>query len=497
MKKRYLLPLLLLMMTVPAAGGAQETAPLFDAVTQSLTEGLTRGTVMAYAAMSEELTLELGAEGGRIEPGKTLRLTVTAGNPRPQAADVVFSLKLPERLKMPQDTVWEAQLPAARVNEETGELEPSVTTFTKELTLAPGGKSEQTDISVEMNMGTRFYRAGMPLALCLPDVSVSAAALGVQDGRLEPGDVFVYEVKAVNAGEAADDIQVELVLPRHTELDGPLPSGFAAEGGVIRGKLRADAAKENGKKPSEAQLRVPLRVSAEALEGDEDAALLLVGTLHADGKRVSLPRLQVCGARISARLLSDTDSLEAGETAGLRLIVVNSGLADADVRLSCVLPKGLKLAGSQEQAATPAEAGASLPPDGAGAAVTAVNAPALGGAAEDNRTLVFDLHMDAASETPGGVKAATCVIDLPVVAKEPQKEMKEQLVGAALAWTVDGGEVQLSEAVTMRVLRPTIMGITPDDWNGIFWAGVLLLVTISLLCAAVRSDGNDEDFCCE
>jgi len=74
---------------------------------------------------------------------------------------------------------------------------------------------------------------------------------------------------------------------------------------------------------------------------------------------------------------------------------------------------------------------------------------------------------------------------------------RAQLVGAALAWTVDGGEVQLSEAVTMRVLRPTIMGITPDDWNGIFWAGVLLLVTISLLCAAVRSDGNDEDFCCE
>lgn len=494
-KKRILLPLLLLMMTAPAAGGAQEETELFDAVTQSLTQGLTQGTVMAYAAMSEELTLELAAQESRIEPGKALRLTVTAGNPRPQETSVVFSLQLPERLKAAQETVWEAVLPAAQMNDETGRLEPSVTTFTRELALMPGGKSEQADIGIEMSMGTRFYRAGMPVALCVPDVRVSAETTGTQDGRLEPGDAFAYAVKAVNAGAAPDDVKMELTLPEHTEPDGPMPFGFSAEGGVIRGTIRAEAAKENGEKPFEALVRIPLRVSRDALEDDEDASMLLSGTLQANGKRVALPRVQVCGARISARLLSDTDSLEAGEMAALRLIVVNSGLAEADVRLQCALPKGLKLSGDRKQSATPAEAGAPIDPGDGDAA--AVNAPAVFDMAEQDGTLVFDLHMDAASETADGVKAATCVIELPVIARQPQEDMKEQLVGAALAWTVDDGPTQLGEAVTMRVQRASWLGISPGDWNGIFWASVLLLVTIGLLCTAVRSDGKDEDFCCE
>ena len=496
-KKRILIPLLLLLTAAPAAGGAQEEALLFDAVTQSLTEGFTQGTAMAYAAMSEELTLQLDAGSGRIEPGKTLRLTVTAGNPRPQATDVAFNLMLPERLAAQQDTVWQAQLPAAGLNEETGRIEPSVTTFTREVTLAPGGKSEQTHIGIEMSMGTRFYRAELPLALCLPDVSVSAEAVGTRSGRLEPGDAFVYAVKAVNAGAAPEDIEVELALPQYAEPDGPLPFGFAREGGVIRGKLRAEAAGENGAKPSEAVLSVPLRIAQDALEGDEDATLLLSGALHANGERVSLPRLQVCGPKISARLISDTDSLQAGETAQLRLVVVNTGLAEGDVRLSCVLPEGLRFAGEKKQAATPAEADAALPPRGGAGSALAVSAAMPGEAALEEGALVFRLHMDAASETPEGVKAATCVIDLPVEASQMQEKMKEKIVGASLAWTVDGGEMQLSEPVTMRVTRPSFMGVTPDDWNGIFWAGVLLMITISLLCAAVRADGKDEDFCCE
>ena len=38
-------------------------------------------------------------------------------------------------LKAEQAAQWEAKLPAAQMNEETGRLEPSVTTFTRELTL--------------------------------------------------------------------------------------------------------------------------------------------------------------------------------------------------------------------------------------------------------------------------------------------------------------------------------------------------------------------------
>ena len=70
---------------------------------------------------------------------------------------------------------------------------------------------------------------------------------------------------------------------------------------------------------------------------------LLTGTLRVDGKRVAVPRIQLCGARISARLLPQAESLEAGEEMALNVVVVNAGLAAADVRVSCVLPEGISL----------------------------------------------------------------------------------------------------------------------------------------------------------
>ena len=47
----------------------------------------------------------------------------------------------------------------------------------------------------------------------------------------------------------------------------------------------------------------------------------------------------------------------------------------------------------------------------------------------------------------------------------------------------------------MRVYRPTFLGITKEDWGGIFWASLLLLVTVICLYAAVRSDHDKEDYC--
>ena len=66
---------------------------------------------------------------------------------------------------------------------------------------------------------------------------------------------------------------------------------------------------------------------------------------------------------------------------------------------------------------------------------------------------------------------------------------------SSLAYSVDGGQTQLSEAAVMRVYRPTFLGITKEDWNGIFWASLLLLVTVVCLYAAVRSDHDKEDYC--
>ena len=129
MKRMLTLLLALLMLLLPSSAGAQELPQLFAAVKDGLSEGIVQGAAIAHDGMTEELTLELSADSARIEEGKALRLTVNTGNPRPQETKVVFDLKLPGRLKAAQDTTWEATLPPAQMDEESGELIPSKTAF--------------------------------------------------------------------------------------------------------------------------------------------------------------------------------------------------------------------------------------------------------------------------------------------------------------------------------------------------------------------------------
>lgn len=498
MKKRNMLLLALLLALAPAAGSAQDLPELFEDVYESIGEGLAQGAELAANSLGEELTLSLQADSARVEEGKTVLLTVTAGNPLAREVSVGITLELPERLRASEGTAWEATLPPAQLDEETGELTPSVTAFTRELTLLPGGGSEQIAIGSELEMGTRFYRAQTPLALCVPDVSVSAGVDGAQNHRMQPGDAFAYRIEIANAGDAPKDVAVEMVLPQDVTLTEALPEGFAQMGSVIRGQVHAQAAQ--GGEPGSIVLTLPAKIAQNALEGDEDAHKLIAGTLRVDGERVPLERIEVCDAKINARLLSDTERLEAGEETTLSVVVVNSGLAAADVRLSCMLPEGLSLAEEKREEATAAETRA-VPADGGdtpmtGAAVPGEKqtAPAM---TRQDRTLMFDLHIDAASEAADGVIACTRVIEIPVVADAPQDSLGEQLVGASLAWSVGEEQMQLGEAVAMRVVRPEFLGMSRADWNGVFWAGVLLLVTVICLYAAVRRESKEEDFCCE
>lgn len=504
-----LLPALL---CLPATGRAEGLPDLFTAVYDGVGEGLESGMTAALAGMNQELTLTMEAESARIEEGKTLRVTITAGNPRPQETAVSLVLKLPERLAAAPDTAWEAVLPAAQADPLSGELVPSVTTFTREIALIPGGESETAQIECEMSMGTRFYRARMELDLCVPDVSVSAAIEGDKAGRLYPGDAYAYQIEVVNSGAAPKDIALEMILPEGVTLTQALPAGFEMNSRTIQGQVRAEAATADGEgaAPSRVKIALPVKVDEDALEGDKDASRLMSGVLRADGERVPLPRIQVCGAKVSAKLIADSEELKAGEETSLRVVVVNSGLAPADVQVSCVLPDGLTLAGDEEKndedaetekeataselIATPGEDGASKDGAAAGLVMEAADVQVSGMSAE-NGTLVFDLHMDAAKETASGVTADTKTFEIRVKAEEEQENLTERLVGATLAWTVDDGASQLGEAVAMRVVRSEFMGISADDWNGVFWACVLLMITITCLCAAVRRDKKEEDYC--
>ena len=105
--------------------------------------------------------------------------------------------------------------------------------------------------------------------------------------------------------------------------------------------------------------------------------------------------------------------------------------------------------------------------------------------------------MEAARQTSQGIIANTQVIEIPVRASIAQGRMTEQMLGAALAWSVNHAQPSLGEAVALSVRPQTVLGLTKADWNGVFWAGVLLLVTMLCLYAAVKKDKREEDYCFE
>lgn len=506
MKKMSIFLLCAMCLLLPATGAAQGLPQFAQAVGEGLEEGLAAGSQLAAQSMDSDLTLALKTGAARIEEGQTLTLTVCAGNPRPVDTAVTIELNLPERLSCAMETAWEAVLPAAQLDAESGELVPSETAFTREIKLAPGGESETVSVGCEMAMGARFYRATSELSLCVSDIAFSAALTGTDGDRLQPGDAYGYRVEAVNSGMAAKTLPIELILPTGVALNGELPAGFTQIGSRISGQVRAEAAR--GDEASSAVVEIPVIIEEDALEGDADAVRLMTGTLRADGERVPLPRVQVCAPRISAKLIPEKDSLEAGEEMELRILVVNAGLAEADVRLSCLLPEGLtpvKLAAAKKAAKSAPNDGETAEKteketgDQAAEQAQAVARTQIEDAEpeKESNALVYAIHMDAASEQDGGITANTRTITLRVRAGEPQNNLSERLLGTTLAWSTDGGQTELGEAVATRVYRPMFMGITADEWGGIFWAGLLLIVTVCCLYAAVRVDSGKEEYSCD
>lgn len=510
MKKWSKLILGALLLLIPMGGRAEEAPDLLSAVAQGLSEGLSEGLLGETKENAQELTLSLNAADARIEEGHTLLLSVTAGNPYPDATDVTLTLDLPQRLSCAQPLTWTAQLAAATLDPQTGEWMPSTATFTREVTLTPGGDSEETELSVEMAMGTRFYRAKTALALCVPHISAKTAIDGAQGQLVQPGDAFAYEIHIANDGTAPKDVPMELILPAGVTPVQPLPAGFALRGRTLSGAVRAEAT-------SESSVRLPMQVDEDALEDDEDASRLLCGVLTVDGARVGVPMLRAVGPLISARLIPQKQQLELGETMDLTVTVANLGLAPADVRIACLLPQGLSIVkdetetektqtkeiketkGAQEET----EVEATLPPAAMDEADDAqppqaeavmAQAPEQMVVRQTERQIDVSLHMDAATQAEGGNAAATKEITLRVRADAPVEDVHDRLLGASLAWRTDDGETQLGEAVAFEINRGGMMGLSDSEWNGILLAALLMLVTVCCLYSALKSD-KEEEYC--
>ena len=294
----------MLCLMIPTVGSAQGLPDFLQAVQSGLSEGLSAGS----AAMEKDLALSMTLSDSRVEEGRDVTLTIRAENPRPAETGVSLTLNLPERLaaQTGDELTWNAVLPAAQVD-ETGAFVPSVTTFTRVLTLMPGGESAQGTVTAEMNVGSRFYRESLPIALCVADISTRASVSGAQNGRATVGETLTYTVEIANAGMAEKSVPVELILPADAALEGELPEGFAQVQRQIRGEVGIPAA---GSEPSVVTLTFPMTIREDALAEDEDALRLLSGVLRVDGQRIALPRVQLCGPKISAKLLPQTDNLK-------------------------------------------------------------------------------------------------------------------------------------------------------------------------------------------
>ena len=520
MKKWSVFFLCALLTALPLGGVAEDLPQVLGAISQGLHEGLTEGidviaSAGTQAITAQDLSLSLTAQDARIEEGRTLPLTITAENPYPAAADVTLTLDLPARLTCAQSVSWQAQLAPAGIDPASGELIPSVKTFTREVTLVPGGGvSETADIQVEMGLGARFYRAKTALELCVPLISASASIGDAASALVQPGDTLPLLVDIVNEGAAPKDVAVSLALPDGVSPEGELPAGFALNGRTITGALRVEAG-------SSAAVSLPLRTEKNLLEGDADASRLIAAVLTVDGERVPTPMIRVVGPMISAKLIPQLDHLEEGEMMDLSITVVNTGLAGADVELCCLLPEGLTIIDApqktenakdtanakKETPATQDEADDDLPPSmiaddssepPAAAAEPVMSEAAVSAFSRDERgALLYTLRMDPATETEGGIAAASKEIRLRVRADVPVENVGDRLLGASLAWRTDEGDMQLSEAAALRVYQQGFMGLDDAEWNGILLAALLMMVTICCLYSAVKSDNKPEEYCFE
>ena len=266
MKKWCLMVAAMLCLMIPTVGSAQGLPDFLQAVQSGLSEGLSAGS----AAMEKDLALSMTLSDSRVEEGRDVTLTIRAENPRPAETGVSLTLNLPERLaaQTGDELTWNAVLPAAQVD-ETGAFVPSVTTFTRVLTLMPGGESAQGTVTAEMNVGSRFYRESLPIALCVADISTRASVSGAQNGRATVGETLTYTVEIANAGMAEKNVPVELILPADAALEGELPEGFAQVQRQIRGEVGVPAA---GSEPSVVTLTFPMTIREDALAEDEDAS---------------------------------------------------------------------------------------------------------------------------------------------------------------------------------------------------------------------------------
>lgn len=485
---RKWLALMCLMLLVPAQGQAVEARNLFADVTDTLAVRMNEWFAAAMEQNMQDLKITLQADQTAASAGEAVEMQVEIINPRMHACTVDFQLTLSHAEYFTlsggktEETLF---LPAARMDAE-GTIVPGCVQRTYRAQILPVAGNEEGWMKVtaaaSMQEGSRWYQSACNLTLCAPQIS---AVLKASNAQPAPQEQFYYEITLTNSGGAAGTAEVTLSLPEgttYTPREAATPDEaavLAQEGGalVVEGKLVSGSVSvpaatydAQGKliAPAQTVLRVPVTVDAQALEDVPAAERVIVCGATLNGEALQEERVTVRGPIIDCTLTPSLRDMEMGGMLHYTCVVENRGYAQADVRVTVKIPDGLKF----ERFITRGQ-----------------------GNKHAGDTLSWTVHLDKPECDLNGTPEPTReVITYQVSTQELDEGVRALIIPATAVYQIgETGQPVATQAALTTVHRPTIMGLSADEWFLIFWAGVVLTATMVILFVLIHRDGAKGD----
>lgn len=483
----------LALLLMPIRTQALEARNLFADVTDTLSMRMNEWMAAALEQNVKDLKIALTSDQTRLCAGETAQMQVEILNPRMHAGTVEFQFTLSHESALsvaggPQaETLF---LPAARLT-ETGEIVPGRVQRTYTVTMNPEAQLDEGLLEItaaaSLQEGSRWYQSTQNLTLCMPQIS---AVLRATNTAPAPQERFFYEVVLTNSGAAQTLTDVSVSLPEgvHFTPDEPekasadeaaqamagvLPeTAQVCQGNVVFAQVRVAAAtydeQGNLTAPAQTVLRVPVTVDAQALENMPSAQRVLSCGAEVNGEKLQAERITVCGPVIACTLTPSLRDVEMGGTLYYTCLVENSGYAAADVQVTVQIPEGMKFTRFSTRGQGNRIAG---------------------------DTLSWVVHLDKPLLNIAGEPEPTSeVITYQVQAQELEEGVRALIVPATAAYQVGSdGKTTLTKTALTTVHRPTVLGLSAEEWGLLCWAGLVLLLTALVLFLLIRRDGEKGD----
>lgn len=482
---------LVLMLVIPLHVQAAEARNIFSDMSDTLSAHMNEWLSAAAVNNAKDLDVTLEVDQTTLQSGEQAQAQVEMINPRLYACTVTLQMTAShaECVEIAGNVTQETLvLPAAHV-ETDGSITPSRTVRAYSITMRDEEAQGrvQTTVAASMQEGSRWYQQTRPLTLCAPQIS---AVLRATSSTPAPQEAFSYEVALVNSGGAAGEAIVEVRLPDGvtytpqaektvtTDEAQPAAQTMAAleqapvpevRGNTLRYTVTVPAAQydEQGELDSPAQytLRVPVRVDAQALEDTPSATRVLSCGATLDGVRLQDERVTVRGPIIDCTLTPSLRDMEMGATLHYTCEISNSGYTPADIRVTFQVPEGMKFTRFVTRGLQNKVAG---------------------------DTLSWVVHLDAAEfDLAGDAMPAKATLTWQVEAETLEEGVRTLLVPATAVYQIgEAGKAAATDVALTTIHRPTVMGLSGEDWFYIGWAGVILILTVVVLVTLVRRDGE-------